>query len=332
MGSAQVLVLGIDGGATSTTALLADAASGRIVGRGTNGSSNIQAVGEEAALQALDHAVSSAFEAAGLPYETVAAASLGLAGIDLDGADVIRAWAGRVELAGRLSVANDATLLFAAGTPEGWGLAIVAGTGSIALTVDRDGKTARTGGWGYLLGDEGSAFRMGLLGLRAACRAADGVTPPTKLLPAFLAKLGTDDPRDFIPAVYRGKWDKAAIAALAPVVLDLVPADETARGIFEGEALELAKTAAGAVANGGLPKEGVPIALTGGLVLRSEPFRTRFLANLRSCGVTPGPVGLVEEPAMGAIVLARKLLGERAGRGRCLGQTPPPRAPPARGG
>jgi N-acetylglucosamine kinase-like BadF-type ATPase len=304
------LILGIDGGATSTVALLVEAASDRVLGRGVGGPSNIQAVGDELALQALDAAVGGAFEAAGLSYAPVAAAALGLAGIDLnEGVDLIRHWADRVELAGKLSVANDATLLFAAGTPEGWGLAVVAGTGSIAFTHDRDGRDARAGGWGYLMGDEGSAFRLGLLGLRAACRAADNIGPPTQLLPVLLTKLGSNDPRDFIPAVYRGNWDKAAIAGLAPTVMELAAiGDETARAIFESESLELARTAAGAVFQGGLPRDGVPVALTGGLVLRNELFRERFLVNLSVCGVTPGPVGLVDDPAVGAVVLARRML------------------------
>jgi N-acetylglucosamine kinase-like BadF-type ATPase len=308
---ASQLVLGIDGGATSTVALLADAATGEVVGRGHGGPSNIQAVGEERALQALEAAVAEAFAATGRTRTKVAAAVLGLAGIDLnEGIDLIRAWGGRVGLAERVSVANDATLLFAAGTPDGWGLAIVAGTGSIAFTLDRNGKDARAGGWGYLMGDEGSAFRLGLLGLRAACRAADNIGPATRLLPAFLERLGSDDPRDFIPAVYRGNWDKATIAGLAPTVMDLAAAgDETARRIFHSEAMELARTAAGAVFKAGLPLAGVPIALTGGLVLRNEMFRDRFLADLEVCGVTPGPVGLVEDPAIGAVVMARKLVG-----------------------
>lgn len=308
--SQSSLVIGIDGGATSTVALLADSTSGNVLGRGVGGPSNIQAVGEESALQALQVAVEEAFEAAGLSCAPVAAAALGLAGIDLnEGIELIHNWAGRVELAGKISVANDATLLFAAGTPEGWGLAIVAGTGSIAFTLDRDGKDARTGGWGYLMGDEGSAFRVGLLGLRAACRAADKIGPPTQLLPHLLAKLGSNDPRDFIPAVYRGDWDKAAIAGLAPTVMELAAlGDEAAHAIFENESLELARTAAGAVFQGGLPRNGVPVALTGGLVLRNDSFRERFLANLCHCGVTPGPVGLVEDPAVGAVVLARKML------------------------
>ncbi len=303
-------MLGIDGGATSTLAILAEA-SGLELGRGIGGPSNIQAVGEEQALRALEAAVAAAFETASLPRSRVEATVMGLAGIDLnEGVELIRRWADDTGLSHKLSVANDATLLFAAGTPEGWGLAIVAGTGSIAFTLDREGRDSRAGGWGYLMGDEGSAFRMGLLGLRAACRAADRIGPPTKLLPALLDRLGSTDARDFIPAVYRGAWDKAAIASLAPIVLELsAEGDEAACTIFESETYELARTAAGAVINGGLPREGVPVALTGGLVLRNESFRDRFLANMRTCGVVPGPVGLVEEPALGALVLARKLAG-----------------------
>jgi N-acetylglucosamine kinase-like BadF-type ATPase len=279
-----------------------------VLGRGQGGPSNIQAVGVESALRELDAAVGAAFDAARLPYATVAAAALGLAGIDVDGVEVIRGWAERVELARKISIANDATLLFAAGTPEGWGLAMVAGTGSIAFVIDRQGRDARAGGWGYLLGDEGSAFQLGLQALRAACRCADDIGPRTALLPAFLEKLGASDPRDFIPAVYRGAWDKAAIAGLAPLVLDLAATDEVALGIVEHAALELARTAAAAVARGGLPCDDLPIALTGGILLFNEPFRERFLANLRTCGVTAGPVGLVEDPAVGAVVLAKKLL------------------------
>ncbi|MFM8270877.1 MAG: N-acetylglucosamine kinase [Gemmata sp.] len=304
-------VLGIDGGASHTVAVLADARTGAALGRGESGPSNIQAVGVGSALHELNAAVVAAFRAAGAPRRKVAAAALGLAGVDRsEGSDVVRGWAELVELSDRLTVANDATLLFAAGTPEGWGLAIIAGTGSIAFTLDRDGRDARAGGWGYLLGDEGSAFRIGLLGLRAACRAADNIGERTALLPALLTELGSDDPREFIPAVYRGKWDKAAVAALAPVVLSLAAAgDPTATAIVAREAHDLARTAAGAVDAGGLSPAGIAVALTGGLVVESEAYRERFLSELRACGVTPGSVGLVDDPVVGAVVLARKLAG-----------------------
>lgn len=311
MADSRALVIGVDGGASHTIAVLADARTGAELGRGEGGPSNIQAVGVTSALHELNAAIAGAFKAAQVLRAPVAAAALGLAGVDRgEGADVVRGWSEVVQLTDRLTVANDATLLFAAGTPDGWGLAVIAGTGSIAFTLDAQGNDARAGGWGYLLGDEGSAFRMGLQGLRAACRAADGIGDRTALLPELLKQLGSGNPRAFIPAVYRGTWDKAAIAALAPVVLAAAASgDAVATAIFEHEARELARTAAGAVRAGGLPTEGVPVALTGGLVVESAVYRERFLSELRDCGVTPGPVGVVDDPVVGAVVLARKLLG-----------------------
>src|SRR6185503_20258313 len=196
MPDSQLLVIGIDGGASHTVAILADARTGTTLGRGDGGPSNFQAVGAAPALRELNTAVAGAFRAAGVARVPVAAAALGLAGVDrAEGLDVIRGWADLVQLADKHTIANDATLLFAAGTPEGWGLAIVAGTGSIAFALDRNGKDARAGGWGYMLGDEGSAFRTGLLGLRAACRSADGAGAPTALLPLLLKELGATDAR-----------------------------------------------------------------------------------------------------------------------------------------
>ena len=93
-------------------------------------------------------------------------------------------------------------------------------------------------------------------------------------------------------------------------MLELAEAgDAAAKAIFESETLELARTVAAAVIKADLPRVGVPVALTGGLVLHSSFFRERLLARLLECGVTLGPVGLVDDPALGAVVLARKLAG-----------------------
>ncbi|HEY3788463.1 MAG TPA: BadF/BadG/BcrA/BcrD ATPase family protein, partial [Urbifossiella sp.] len=279
-------VIGIDGGGTHTVALLAESATGKVLGRGAGGPSNIQAVGVRAALQELNAAVVAAFGAAKLPRVKVAASCLGLAGVDLsEGLDIIRDWADSVSLAEKLTVANDATLLFAAGTPEGWGLAVICGTGSIAFTLDRNGKDGRAGGWGYLLGDEGSAWLVGLSGLRAACRSADNAGPKTQLLDAFLAKLGTSDPRDFIPAVYRGVWDRAAIAGLAPLVVEAAEAgDDVAHKLVVHQVTELARTAVTAVDANKLPRLGLPVAVAGGLIVRSPFYRMLFVEALRGFG------------------------------------------------
>ena len=301
------LVIGIDGGGTNTVALLADGTTGAVLGRGVSGPSNIQSVGVEAGLKALNAAIDRAFAAAGLPRAKVGSIALGLAGIDRqEGLDVIHGWAARNDIADRLRTANDATLLLAAGTPDGWGLAVIAGTGSIAFVRAATGEVGRCGGWGYTLGDEGSAYLLALNGLRAACRAADRIGPATELLPKFLTRMNLATAPDLIPAIYRGPWDRAAIAGLAPVVLEAAEAgDEVAGGIVRAEATELAHTAAAAVRNLNLPTT-LPVALAGGLLVGNEAYRAAFLAALAADGVTPSPATLVRDPACGAVILARE--------------------------
>ena len=304
------LVVGIDGGGTNTLAMIARADTGEIFARGKAGPSNIQSVGVEAALKALDEATDRAFKAAGLPRAKAGAACLGLAGVDRqEGLDVIHGWAARAGLADKVTVANDATLLLAAGTADGWGLAVIAGTGSIAFVRSADGKVGRCGGWGYTLGDEGSAYMIAVGALRAACRSHDRVIGPTVLVERFVAKMHLKEPPDLIPAVYRGPWDRAAIAALAPVVLDTAAeGDAVAVEVVRREAAELARTAAAAVRNTGLPTDALPMALAGGVLLGSEAYRGFFLGALRDAGVVPGDVKLVPDPAVGAVVLARRSL------------------------
>src|SRR5205823_6440827 len=86
------------------------------------------------------------------------------------------------------------------------------------------GESTRAGGWGYLLGDEGSGFRIVLSALQACCRAVDQCGPPTVLVNEFVSRMKLADPTDLIRAVYRGTWDRAALAGLAPVVLDAADA------------------------------------------------------------------------------------------------------------
>ena len=307
--SAPGLVLGIDGGGTNTIATLANRDTGEVLGRGNAGPSNIQSVGVDNGLMALDEAIDRAFQTANLPRAKVGGATLGLAGVDRqEGLDVIHGWAARVALADHVLVANDATLLLAAGTPEGWGLAVIAGTGSIAFVKQATGEVGRCGGWGYTLGDEGSAYMIALTALRASCRSADKIGPSTVLLERFLKRMNLANPPDLIPAVYRGPWDRAAIAGMAPLVLEAAAeGDEVASCIVRHEATELACTAASAVKNNGLQATGIPLALAGGVMLGSETYRNFFLAALRHNGVQPGAIQLVPDPAIGAVVLARRL-------------------------
>jgi N-acetylmuramic acid 6-phosphate etherase len=303
------LYLGIDGGGTHTVALLATGAGDNwtILGRGTAGPSNRQAVGTERALAALDEAVNAAFAAANRTRSPVAAACLGLAGAGRpDDRSAIGEWAERVRLADRIEVTSDAAILLAAGTPHGCGLVLIAGTGSIAFGKSADGRQARAGGWGHLLGDEGSAYALVMAGLQAVACAADGRGLATKLTERFLNRFGLTRPQELIAAVYRGGRDRADLAALAPLVVETAEDDAVAAQIVEQGARELAQAGESVLRQ--LGGDGpIPLALAGGLLLGSAAYRRRVLHALTERGVHAEPVALVEEPARGAVQLALAL-------------------------
>ena len=177
MMSDSPLVLGVDGGGTSTVALLA-LPKGEPIGRGVAGPSNAKAVGAAAARQALEAAIAAAFADAGLESRTVSVACLGLAGFDRpEDKQLLGEWAEAGKWAERLILGNDGDLVVAAGTADGWGVGVIAGTGSIAVARTPDGRKSRAGGWGHLIGDEGSAYGLVLAALRRLARRADAASP-----------------------------------------------------------------------------------------------------------------------------------------------------------
>src|SRR5689334_7188097 len=152
------LVIGVDGGGTKTSAWLARLSPSchGPLGRGQAGPGNPRAVGFETAPRNIGLAIDEAFAAAGIPPVTLARACLALAGADRPAERAqLEAWGSQRHLAEQLIVTNDAEPILAAGAENGWGVALICGTGSFAFARNAAGQTARCGGWGYLLGDEG---------------------------------------------------------------------------------------------------------------------------------------------------------------------------------
>jgi N-acetylglucosamine kinase-like BadF-type ATPase len=294
------LVLGVDGGGSSTVALLAE--RGLVIGRGEAGPSNIRAVGPQAAFQALDAAIRAAFIAAQRPRATVQAACLGLAGAGRAAeCEQIEAWAKTSRVARSVQIVTDVELVLAAGTPKGAGIALVAGTGSIALGQAPDGRTTRAGGWGHLFGDEGSGYALVIAALRAATQSTDGRAPPTTL-----GTLLTDQSREAVsrvtPTIYRMNPERPFLAKFAPQVLVAAQAgDAQARQIVESGADQLSALVAACVRL--LKLERPPLALSGGLLINSEYYRNLVLTAIARRGVAVESSTIVREPALGALGL-----------------------------
>ena len=298
-------LIGIDGGGSKTLALLADG-TGRVVGRGTAGPSNYQVVGVEAAYAALDKAVGAALTA--VPNARPAAICLGMAGAGRpQDRSIIQAWAqARYPGVPRL-VVHDAQLVLAAGTPDGWGIALISGTGSLAYGTNQAGQTARAGGWGHLLGDEGSGYAIGLAGLRAVARAADGRGPNTALTELLLGRMNLDRPQDLIHRIYGAAAPRNAIASLSPLIQNAAQeGDKKAQEIIQTAGRELA-LAVWAVADQ-LDLHGpIPCALAGSVLIKGPAVSAAFHQSIHKLGLPLAPITPVEEPAQGAIKLARDL-------------------------
>jgi N-acetylglucosamine kinase-like BadF-type ATPase len=304
------LILGVDGGGTVTTTWIADA-EGNVLGRGQSGASNIKAVGAKAAMTALDLSIFSAFQDAGLELGPIDVSCLGLAGFDRpDDKDWLNRWAANSAWARRLILVNDGDLVVAAGTPEGWGVGLIAGTGSIAVGRAPDGRKERAGGWGFLFGDEGSAFAIAVAGLKRVARHADGRDPEKAGGDAVTSQicrfLEIDGPQELIAAVYGPGFDRARIARLAPAVVAAAEEDPTIIDeILEPAGRELAEMVIAVARKLGWRDCRLPLAMAGGFLLKC-PIVSRILVDLlRKEGYEVEPRA-VPEPVEGAIILARR--------------------------
>ncbi len=299
--------LGVDGGQTSTLALLCDE-TGALLGVGRAGPSNhVGEPGGPARLEAaLSGSIHGAFAAAGLEPAAVEAACLGMTG---GGEKVATVLPAIVPIA-KLQIEHDSVTAQAGALAGGPGVIVIAGTGSVAFGVNSAGQRARAGGWAYIMGDEGSGYDLGRQALIAAARASDGRGPATRLLADVLQRLGKATLWDVRTAVYGGEIDRAAIAQLSRVVVEASQAgDAVADAILDRGCHELAEIAAAVLRQLGMDEQEAPVAPVGGLFRAGDaimgPF-VRHLAELAPCARVRPPI---YPPALGAVLLALRLAG-----------------------
>ncbi|TVR63542.1 MAG: hypothetical protein EA422_09300 [Gemmatimonadales bacterium] len=311
----RLRVVGGDGGGTRLRLALADGA-GRVLARRT-GPPGLVEPGREGAAAARVAAELTALAAeTGAPLP-VDALCVGLAGVGRpERARRVQEALVAARVAHRVQVVTDAAVALRDAFGAGPGILLIAGTGSVALARDVHGGVRRTGGWGALLGDEGSGYGLGLGGLRAALRGWEGRGPGTSLSAELVRALGVTTPADFLP--WTEGAGKGEVAALAPLVIrSAQEGDRVARELVEAalaalvahvEALSRPPASGdplqGAVQGSAGPNGELrlPIALAGGLLSPGGPLRDAILALLTTRGfpVREGPV----DAARGGVELA----------------------------
>jgi len=301
------LFLGVDGGKSSTFALIGDE-TGRVAGWGSAGPSNHAGAeeGRSRLVGAVEESVSAACRQAGADFRAVQfeAACLGFSGGPEDKQSIL---AGILRTA-RLIVTTDAAVALAGATGGEAGIVVIAGTGSIAFGRNAAGKTARAGGWGYVFGDEGGGFDLARQGLRAALRHEEGWGPQTALLAMFLAEGGAKSANELLHRFYTAEFPRPRIASFGPLVeRAAAEGDHVAQGVVRKAAAELALMASAVRRQLFQPLEPAFVAHMGGM-FRNTILRDQFRELVEQVhGNVCGPP--LYPPAGGALLEAYRACG-----------------------
>ena len=301
------LFLGVDGGQTSTVALIGDA-SGALVGRGVGGPSNHVGAEEGRArlMQAVKDSLTDACRDAGLSYDALEfdAACLGFTGGPGDKETILR----DMLRATRLALKNDAEIALSGALDGGPGVIVIAGTGSIAFGRNRQGTTGRAGGWGYLFGDEGGGFDLVRQALRASLRYEEGWGPPTVLHRLLREATAFSDIRDVQRRFYTTEFPRHRVAGYSTLVDRAAhEGDEVATGILVEAARFLAHLGGVVIKQIFVPGEPATLTYAGG-VFESAPLLEAFTRAAPVEGFT-AVTAPRHEPAMGALIEAYRLAG-----------------------
>ena len=214
------------------------------------------------------------------------------------------AWALEIGLADKVAIVSDVLPILAAGTPDCCGVALISGTGSSAYGRNADGRTKRCGGWGYLLGDEGSGYAIGRAALQHTLRSVEEGSSGHGLAAAVLSKVGARTVTELTRAIYGDAHPRHAVAALSTLVAAAADSgDSDATEILDAAALDLAKLVARTIHAVGLPENGCPLAVSGGVLMNSKPLQNLLRKELQNVQVNCVP-SVVSEPLEGCVRLA----------------------------
>ena len=322
-------VLAVDGGGSKTIAWIANvrSSSGRcsveleVIGRGQAGPGNPRSVGFEVALANIDLAVTSALEQASMGSSSIVVACLSLAGAGRrEEQNRVRVWADDRRLANQTIVIDDVEPLRLAAMYEQvlspsvaastWAqsVTLVVGTGSIACGRNGQYRSARVGGWGYLLGDEGSGFAIGMAGLRAICHSHDRGEAATPIQSALLKQLGLSTPTELVGFVYKTPLPRAQIAELSGIVLTHADQDPVAGKILADSIDAMVHLVTDTVRRLELAHLSYSLALSGGILSNHSNIVDRLLIELERRQLAPSVTHLVREPIHGPLLMAAQML------------------------
>jgi len=309
-------VLGVDGGGSKTTILIADI-NGRHISRVFCGASNYKSVDKERSIENLNNGVFKAIDNLDGKGDIYFISScFGFAGNDTaEDSRIYKEIVFNDKLTGYLNpgktiICNDTRIGIEAGSHNSNKIILIAGTGSNCFGVNEYGKEARASGWDYILADEGSGYMVGLKALRAVIRAYDGRGEDTLLTNSLLKELNLNSAPDLTKWVYGEKFSKGRISKLAITVCETAGmGDKISRNIMSEEAEEATISVIAVAKKLELDDKNFDLVLVGGLFKCEKYFKSILIDKLREKYKKINFMPLLAEPVEGAIQIAIKKLG-----------------------
>ena len=298
------VILAIDGGGSRTRCQAIDR-QGHLVSQAETGPSNHLLIDERVVVRSLVDGIDKTLSLGGLSRREVACISAGLAGVDFDGvgADEMKALLQALDFE-RVVVNGDMTIAHAGALRLLPGVVALAGTGSVVLGVGSDGQRVKVGGWGPIYGDEGSAYRIGEMSLRAAARAHDGYGPKTALNDAIVNALQLAEFRETVGRIYVKGMEPREIAALSRIAYEVAEqGDEVAREIFFQAGNELAESVLAAIRQLKFEPGAIIVSYQGSVLDSCHLLREQFEGKLKRQMAAVQVVAPEFEPVIGAYLL-----------------------------
>ncbi len=297
------LFMGIDGGGSKLRVVIVKANLDELSSLAT-GSVNPSIVGSDAARERIQKGIFRAVRLAKARPGDIAAVGIGIAGAsNLHSEDWLRETVKPALPRAHITPSSDLEIALVGALGQRHGLLVLAGTGSAIFGVTPAGRRLQVGGWGYLLGDQGSSFWIGTQLLKHVAEVFDnrGERDMTALGRACLDELALSDPRDLVAWVYRSEMAPAVrIASLAPFILRRADAgDEFARDILCCAARHLAQQLE--TTRRRLKYAEAPISFAGGLLESDNWLSNELVKRL----ALPGRPVAKYKPVVGAALLAK---------------------------
>lgn len=298
-------VIGIDGGGTKTALKLADE-QGNLALVNEGGPCNINSMGREYVQKMLKELIEDTLNKANITMDQIKVLCIGTAGVDRPAdkkimTEIIKA----TGFEGNTIVTNDAETALFGGVGGDEGVILISGTGSICFGRNSSGESKRSGGWGHIIGDEGSGYYIGINAINRIAKAHDGIEEKTIMTDLILNHLNLQSPEGLIEFVYRSGAGKSEIASLARLVDEAYKQGDTiAEEILLRSAFELFLCCKAVIDYLKLNNKEATLAVNGSVIEKNECVSSEFRRLMKKNYPLIKVTNMKNDAAWGAVLMA----------------------------